>query len=106
VPLGRQTAMRPVNLPASTEHLKDSPCIVYSANVISLGQDHVAFMDRGSEQNVTPGDVYTLYRMNETGMPPLVLGEVAVLSVQKRASLIRILQSRYPVFVGDRLDLK
>jgi hypothetical protein len=106
VPLGRQAAMRPVNLPASGEHLKDSPCIVYSANVISLGQDHVAFMDRGADQNVTPGDIYTLYRMNDTGLPPLVLGEVAVLSVQKRASLVRIIQSRYPVFVGDRLDPK
>ncbi len=106
VPLGRQTAMRPINLPATPDHLKDAPCIIYSYNIISLGQDHVAFIDRGSDQNVTPGDVYTLYRMSDAGMPPLVLGEVAVLSVQKRTSLVRILQSLFPVYVGDRLDPK
>jgi LysM domain len=106
VPLGRPTAMRPVNLPVTADKLKDAPVIVFSDNVISLGQDHVVFIDRGSDQNVTPGDVFTIYRVNPRGMPPLVLGEVAVLAVQKRSAVVKITQSRFPVYVGDRLDPK
>jgi LysM repeat protein len=106
VPLGRQTGERPVNLPVSAAKLDGAPVILFSQNIISLGQDHVVFIDRGSDQNVTPGDTYTIYRMSERGMPPLVMGEVAVLSVRKRASLVKITQSRYPIFLGDRLDPK
>ena len=107
VPLGRTTPMRPVNLPVSGDKLRDAPAIVYARdNVISLGQDHVVFIDRGSEQNVTPGDVFTIYRANDRGLPPLLLGELAVLSVQKRSATAKITESRYTIFVGDRLDPK
>jgi LysM repeat protein len=91
VPLGRPTAIRPVNLPAAAEKLRDAPMIVYSRDdIVSLGQDHV----------------YTIYRQNRPGLPPIVLGELAVLSVQKRFSAAKIIASRYPIYVGDRLDPK
>lgn len=107
VPLGRPTPMRPVNLPVAAEKLKDAPAIIYSRDdIISLGQDHVVFIDRGSDQNVTPGDVFTIYRSNDHGLPPLLLGELAVLSVQKRSATAKITESRYTIFVGDRLDPK
>jgi hypothetical protein len=107
VPLGRTTAMRPVNLPVAGDKLRDAPAIVYAHDdIISLGQDHVVFIDRGSDQNVTPGDVFTIYRTNDRGLPPLLLGELAVLSVQKRSALAKITESRYTIFVGDRLDPK
>jgi hypothetical protein len=106
VPLGRNTPVRPVNLPAPPAKLQDAPAIVYSRGIISLGQDHVVFIDRGADQNVTPGDVYTIYRLSEVGMPPIVLGELAVLSVQKGSALAKITESRYAIFVGDRLDPK
>ena len=107
VPLGRPTPMRPVNLPVAAEKLKDAPAIIYSRDeIISLGQDHVVFIDRGSDQNVTPGDVFTIYRPNERGLPPLLLGELAVLSVQKRSAMAKITESRYTIFLGDRLDPK
>ena len=107
VPLGRTTPMRPVNMPVAAEKLKDSPAIIYSRDdIISLGQDHVVFIDRGSDQNVTPGDVFTIYRSNDRGLPPLLLGELAILSVQKRSAMAKITESRYTIFVGDRLDPK
>jgi len=107
VPLGRPTPMRPVNLPVAAEKLRDAPAIIYSRDdIISLGQDHVVFIDRGSDQNVTPGDVFTIYRSNDHGLPPLLLGELAVLSVQKRSATAKITESRYTIFVGDRLDPK
>jgi hypothetical protein len=107
VPLGRMTAMRPLNYPAAAEKLADSPVILFSIDdVISLGQDHVVYIDRGADQDVTPGDIYTIYRTNREGLPPIVVGELAVLSVHKSSSVAKIIESRYPVYIGDRLDLK
>ncbi len=107
VPLGRPTAIRPLNYPAPAEKLQAAPVIVFSQdNLISLGEDHVVHIEGGEDQGVTPGDVFTIYRMNRTGFPPVILGEVAVLSVHRRTSLAKIIESRYPIFVGDRLEPK
>lgn len=107
VPLGRPRAPRPVNMPVAEEKLDGAPMIIYAKdNIVSLGQDHLVFIDRGFDQDVIPGDVFTIYRDNRPGLPPVVLGELAVLSVQANSALAKILLSRYPVYVGDRLDLK
>ena len=34
------------------------------------------------------------------------LGELAVLSVQPHSALARIIESRYPIYTGDRLERK
>lgn len=107
VPLGRRTTMRPLNDPSPAETLSEAPVIVYAKDrVVSLGEDHVVFLDRGSEQDVTPGDVFTVYRMNREGLPPVPIGELAVLSVRSRSAVARIIQSRLPIYVGDRLERK
>jgi hypothetical protein len=107
VPLGRVTALRPVNFPATEEELQEAPVIFFTEdNLISLGEDHLVFIDRGSDQDVTPGDIYTIYRKNWPGLPPVVLGELAVLSVRPRSALARIIESRQPIYVGDRLAPK
>lgn len=107
VPLGRSTAMRPVNFPVAAEKLESAPSIVYSRDdLLSLGADHVVHVDLG-EQDVTPGDLYTIYRQNiRPGLPPIVIGELAVLSVHRHFSVAKILESRYPIRLGDRLDPK
>ena len=107
VPLARRTALRPVNDPVAPEALAAAPMIVMSSmDQISLGEDHVVFIDRGEADDVYPGDIFTIYRMNREAMPPVVLGELAVLSVQPHTALAKILTSRYPVYVGDRLERK
>jgi hypothetical protein len=107
VPLGRPTAMRPVNYPTPAEKLQNNPVILFSEDeLVSLFQDHVVFIDRGAEDDVTPGDVYTIYRLNRPGLPPLPIGEIAVLSVHKRSSTARIIQAKTAVFVGDPIELK
>lgn len=107
VPLGRSTAMRPVNYPAAAEKLHSAPSIVYSKDdILALGADHIVHIDLG-DQDVTPGDMYTIYRENNrAGMPAVVLGELAVLSVHKHFSVAKILESRYLIRLGDRLDPK
>ena len=107
VPLGRPTALRPLNYPSTEEELRASPVILFSQdNLVSLAEDHVVYIDRGAEQEVTPGDVYTIYRMNHDGLPPIVVGELAVLSVHRSSSVAKIIESRYAVFIGDRLEPK
>jgi hypothetical protein len=107
VPLGRSTAMRPVNFPTAAEKLENAPAIVYAKDdVHSLGADHIVHVDLG-EQDVTPGDMYTIYRQNSRpGLPPVIVGELAVLSVHRHFSVAKILESRYPIRLGDRLDPK
>jgi hypothetical protein len=107
VPLGRSTAMRPVNYPAAAEKLQSAAAIVYARDdVLALGADHIVHVDLG-EAEVTPGDLYTIYRQSSrAGMPPVILGELAVLSVHRHFSVAKILESRYPIRLGDRLDPK
>lgn len=107
VPLARRTPVRPVNDPAPAEALEGAPVILGSPLFnVTLGQDHVVFIDRGEDDDVLPGDIFTIYRTNRDTRPPVVLGELAVLSVQRHSALARILESRYPIYVGDRLERK
>jgi len=107
VPLGRLGSPRPVNYPTEAENLEDAPIIVRAEDdVLTLGEDSVVYIDRGELDDVVPGDLYTIYRMNRPGLPPVVLGELAVLAVYPSSSVGRIVSSRYTVRIGDRLDPK
>ncbi len=107
VPLARRSGLIGVNDPVSKEELLDSPFIILSdQGLLSLGEGHVVYIDQGEQHDIAPGDLYTIYRETPSGAPPLVVGELAVLSVGEQASLAKILESRYTVHVGDRLDPK
>lgn len=107
IPLRRRTPMRGVNDPESWADLEDGPTIVLADDeVVSLGQDNVVYFDRGAVDDVAPGDMYTIYRRSAAGLPAMVIGELAVLSVHERSALARILESRYAIYVGDRLSPK
>lgn len=107
VPLRRMTPMRPVNFPASKEEIAAGPTIIASRDrVYTLGVGHLVLIDRGFEEDVAPGDIFTVYRRTPGDFPPVVLGEIGVLSVFERSSLARILRSRYAIYVGDGLVLK
>jgi hypothetical protein len=107
VPLGRRTGLRPANVPVPESELADDAIILRAKDTLTaLAADHVVFISMGADQGVVPGDVYTVYRRNRQGFPPVVLGELAVLSVQPRASVARILESRYTIYIGDYLEPK
>lgn len=107
VPLGRLGTMRPVNYPESAESLEGAPVIVRAEDdILTLGEDSLVYLDQGEMDDVVPGDIYTIYRVNDRGLPPLVMGELAVLAVYESSSVGRILRSRYTVRIGDRLSLK
>jgi len=103
VPLARYSGMVGLNDPVTEEALVDAPIIVLSdAGILSLGQGHVVYIDRGSDE-VAPGDLFTIYRPTPSEIPPLMIGELAVLSVGETTSVAKILDSRQVVHVGDRL---
>lgn len=107
LPLGRRGQVRPLNYPSPEESLEDAPVILYSDDgVISIGSNEIVHIDRGSEDDVVQGDLFTVYRLNKPGLPPLILGEVAILAVDRRSATARVLETRFPMFVGDRLELK
>ena len=107
VPLGRRTRMRPPNMPVAERELADAPVILRAPDrLVSLGQGNLVFIDRGSRDDVLPGDQFTIYRRNTEGLPPVVLGELAILSTEEETALGRILESRYVIYAGDRLARK
>jgi hypothetical protein len=107
VPLARRTPLRPVNDPATYEALAGAPVILsHPVSLVSFGQDHVVFIDHGEDEDVLPGDLFTIYRTNKEDRPPVVVGELAILSVQRHTAVAKILESRYPIYAGDRLDRK
>lgn len=107
VPLARRSPLRPASDPVPAQALRDAPVILRSdGSFVTLGQGHVVYIDRGEAHEVVPGDIYTIYRENREGFPPVVLGELAVLSVHGRSSVAKILESRFPIYAGDLLDPK
>jgi hypothetical protein len=106
IPLRRRTPLRGVNDPVSRGALAGAPVIVYTKDeIVSLGQHSVVFIDRGADE-VTPGDLFTIYRVGPEGVPAMVLGELAVLATHERSAVARILDARYTVYIGDFLDPK
>ena len=107
VPLRKITPIRPVNFPVADDELDEAPTIVVAWDkLLSMGAGYLVFIDQGDEEDMAPGDIFTIYRRGRRGFPPTVLGELAVLSVFDQTALARILRSRYTVFVGDTLSLK
>ena len=107
VPLARRTLRVGVNDPVSPEKLGVAPVIVRSErNLVTIGRDHLVYLDLGDQAGVTPGDIYSIYRLNPKGHPPVVIGELGILSVREKSSVAKVLESRYAVYVGDRIDPK
>jgi LysM repeat protein len=107
VPLRRRTALRPPTFPVPEEELVNAPIIIKSfENVVTLGRGYLVYIDSGEAQDVLPGDVFTIYRRGRRGYPPLVLGELGILSVTENTALANILESRYTIHVGDALVIK
>jgi hypothetical protein len=104
IPLARWPIPRPANDP-TTNDLDDAPVILHSeSSLFTLGQNNVVFIDRGESDDVYPGDLFTIYRPSLKGGFPVPVGELGVLSVKSNSAVAKILESRYPVYVGDRLE--
>lgn len=107
VPLRRLTPMRPINAPPRATELAGAPTIISAHDqIVVLAAGRLAYIDRGAEDDVAPGDIFTIFRQGRGGFPPILLGELGVLSVYKNTALVRIIRSRHTIYIGDVLLLK
>lgn len=102
IPSRRKKPMRPPSYPASKDVLEGSAVIVHAKDgLVVLGKDHVIFIDQGKNKGLIAGDILTVYRVTRGGLPSLLLGEIALLSVREETSAAKIVESRYPIYIGD-----
>ncbi len=82
--------------------------ITYSKDdALTFGQGHMVFLDLGEADQLAPGGICTIYRDNPAkGMPRIVLGEAAVLITGEHWSTAKIIRSRLPLEVGNRVEVK
>ena len=71
----------------------------------SVAAGHVIFTDLGRHTGVVPGDVLTLYRERENGLPRLNLGQAVVLTVETETSTAKIMVSSRESEIGDRVEV-
>jgi hypothetical protein len=72
----------------------------------SMGRGYLLSLDLGEEDGVIPGNIFTVYRYVYSNAPRKVLGEAAVLTVQRKTSTAIISFSYDYVTVGDLVELK
>jgi hypothetical protein len=75
-------------------------------DLASLGEGYLVSIDLGQEDGVVPGNQFTIFRYVYDDAPRKVLGELAVLTVQRRHATARIMQSYDFIDVGDLIELK
>jgi len=107
VPSRRKKPMRPASYPENREQLAGAAVIVHAKDgLVVIGKDHVVFIDQGGELGLESGDLLTVYRIPPGSTnPPVVLGELAVLSVQPGSAAAKVIESRHPIYVGDLAQL-
>ena len=91
-----------------TQSLCPSAPVDWCRRLLPSGAGRAIVCNAGNANAFTgrAGDIYTIYRRGREGFPPIVLGELGVLSVFEKASLARVLRSRYAIYLGDPMVLK
>ena len=72
-------------------------------DISDFGAGHVIYTDLG-RPSVRPGDVITLFRDRERGLPRLMLGQAVVLTVASETSTAKITRSTQESRIGDRVE--
>lgn len=105
IPLARITEMAGVCTPPSG---RTQGYIVNAKDYrFALGEGAVVEIDLGREDLVEPGTFLTVFRESPVrGNPRQHLGEIAVLTAENRTATGKIVQMRYTMRVGDRVELK
>jgi hypothetical protein len=99
---GRFISIQPPTDPPARDEFADAATIVFAKDrLVTVGQDHVVFIDHGDDQSLVPGDILAVYRVPAKNAPPIALGEIAILSVQPHTSVAKVVSSRHPMYVGD-----
>jgi hypothetical protein len=72
------------------------------------GQGQILIIDAGSDSGISPGNVFSVYRIVYPSVPTPrnVLGEVTVIAVRDRTSTAKVTYSSDAIMVGDQVELR
>jgi hypothetical protein len=97
---------------ALTESIKglDGKIILAEEHVNNIGDETIAFIDKGSEDGVTPGQSYSIYyqerdknRLETKGdilLSPVVYGTLLVLTTEQTTSTVLIIRTEQGIQPG------
>jgi LysM domain len=72
------------------------------------GVGHFVAIDAGLDEGVSPGSVFSIYRVMYPSVPTprAVVGEATVVAVRNRTAIAKITYSSQEIMVGDRVELR
>jgi len=105
VPMAVRTPPRDRCDPASG---KPTGYVIYEKdNTFTAGDSSLVMLDLGSADGVYPGTFGTLYKDNPApGMPPIITGEVGILTTGEHYSTAKILSAKAPIGLGEHVEIK
>ncbi|MFC2171250.1 LysM peptidoglycan-binding domain-containing protein [Acidobacteriota bacterium] len=76
--------------------------------VVTAAEGMLVGIDVGSADGIVPGDFFTIFRANPVGkeLPRKILGDLVVLTVEDETATSKIISAYYPIWKGDRIELK
>ncbi len=76
-------------------------------NASVAGFDQFVTIDAGSQDGVTPGSIFTIFRVTDGGLPTprRVIGELIVVAVREKSATAKITYSQTEVVAGDTIEL-
>jgi LysM repeat protein len=82
--------------------------IIYGQlNHTMLGVGHLCVIDIGKEKGIELGDLVTIFRPNDVeGLPRVVLGKGVVLVVEENTAVVKVLQNRLEISLGDMVEVR
>ena len=93
----------------STENDKTSRHVVDLQDDVSIGgTGSFLTIDAGTEDGVSPGAVFSVYRVMYPAVPTPrnVVGEATVVAVRERTATAKITYARKEIMVGDQVQLR
>jgi hypothetical protein len=74
---------------------------------LGLVEGNLVQIDLGRDNAIQPGDFLTVTRPSpRAGQPPMILGQIGVLTTEARTATAIVLQARREILVGDRVELR
>jgi hypothetical protein len=78
-----------------------------------FAESAIAFIDKGEQEGVAPGQLYWIYKQEkyrinpedkyDVTLTPVLLGELLVLHTEKTTATVMITDSRQPIHAGDKI---
>ncbi|HJW93830.1 MAG TPA: LysM peptidoglycan-binding domain-containing protein [Thermoanaerobaculia bacterium] len=73
----------------------------------ALGEGNLVTIDLGHDDQVQPGDFFTVWRESPVlGQPRQILGEIGILTTEAHTATARIMDMRRSMIPGDRIEAK